>query len=199
MTDTKPDTESTEDTKPEDQDAPETPEGAEGEPSADDPEEPGESPEVAKLRRKADRRERELRKAQEELAALRKKVDPDSGEPEPSAEERANQKLIRASARTVLAAAGVTDKADQAVLLGNGAEPALLSLAGVSVDENGDPDEGEIQDRVDRLREIFGAAPPKPARRTPKVTTTDRGGPQGGDTGLTEDQKRMRRILRGGR
>ena len=151
-------------------------EGEEGAPTAEA---------YKKLQAKAERRERALRKAQDELAAIRKEKD---GEGEEDPEVRANQKLIRASAKAVLAGAGVTDRAAQSEVL------ELINLADIEVDASGDPDEDEISERIERLRKALGAGPAKPAKRTPAGrSATDRGGSSEGS--LTPDQKRYRAFL----
>jgi FtsZ-binding cell division protein ZapB len=135
-----------------------------------------------KLEAKARRREDALRKAQAELKELKAK---DSDTPEVSAEDRANQKLVRASAKTVLAGIGVTDRADQASIL------EIIRLDDIEVDDSGDPDEDEISDRVERLRKALGVKASK-ERRTPARQTSDRGG-NGGNS--DPDSARYRAFL----
>ncbi len=138
-----------------------------------------------KLEAKANRREAKLREAQARIKELEGAKDGD-GEEDP--ETRANQKLIRASARTALAGAGITDRATQADVL------ELINLSDIEVDDAGDPDEDEISDRIERLRKALGAAPQKATKRTPAGrSSTDRGG-SGGEA-LTPDQIRMRAFL----
>lgn len=164
------------DVEDQDETTEETPDGGPGQAGAggadqdeSDESEDEASKEAARWKRKHQRADAAARKAQAELAELRKKAE---GGDEPDPVAQANAKLIRASARSVLAGAGVTDKDAQATVL------QYLNLDGVDVDANGDPDEDEIQDRVDALREAFGAAQAAPARRTPRVVTKDRGGSQ---------------------
>jgi hypothetical protein len=144
-------------------------------------EDPPSAEEYKKLQAKARRREEALRKAQTELKELKAK---DSDTPEVSAEDRANQKLIRASAKTVLAGAGVTDRADQAAVL------EVLNLSDIEVDDNGDPDEDEISDRIERLRKVFGGG--KAQRQTPRRQTADRGANQ---DATDPDSRRYRAFL----
>lgn len=176
------------DAEDQDETTEETPDGDPGQPGegGEDQDESGgnEDPEVARLRRKHKRADSALRKAQAELAELRKKQEGGDKEDPVAA---ANAKLIRASARSVLAGAGVTDREAQATVL------QYLNLADVEVDANGDPDEDEIQDRVDALREAFGAPQESPARRTPRVVTKDRGGSQ--RQPADADAARYKRIL----
>jgi hypothetical protein len=137
-----------------------------------------------KLEAKATRREQKLREAQAKIKELEAK---DSDTPEVSAEDRANQKLVRASAKTVLAGAGITDRADQSAVL------ELINLSDIEVDDSGDPDEDEISDRIERLRKVFGGKVEK-GRRTPARQTTDRGG-NGGNS--DPDSARYRAFLNG--
>lgn len=138
-----------------------------------------------KLQAKAKRREDALRKAQDELKQLKAKAE---GAPEEDPEVRANQKLVRASAKTVLASIGVTDRAAQSAVL------ELINLADIEVDGNGDPDEDEISDRVERLREALGAKQVR-QRQTPARQTSDRGGSR--STPLDPDTKRYQEFLSG--
>jgi hypothetical protein len=192
MSDTKADTQVSEGETPESHPSPtgtgesQTPDPAAADDSTEDEEEtpPVTKEDFDRLRRKADRRERELRKAQEELKELRGKGEQEQEDPE----ARANQKLIRASARAVLAGVGVTDRTVQGEVMG------LINLSDIEVDDAGDPDEDEIADRISRLRKALGAEV-KPARRTPARDTADRGASQGSDS--DPDKARMRAFLRG--
>jgi len=138
-----------------------------------------------KLERTARRREDALRKSQARIKELEAKGEE---QPKEDPEAKANSKLVRASARTLLASAGVTDKADQVEVL------EILNLTDIEVDAAGDPDEDEISDRIERLRKVFGGkAPATPAtRRTPARQTADRG--SGG--GTDPDSARYQAILR---
>jgi hypothetical protein len=138
----------------------------------------------AKLARKADRRERELRKAQAELAEL-KKGQEGGGEEDPVA--KANQRLVRSAAKAALAEAGVP-RDDQAAVL------AVLNLGDIEVDEDGEVDEDEIQERVENLRRIFGGTGGKTRRQTPRVDTRDR---SSGREQVDPDTARYRNILAG--
>lgn len=141
---------------------------------------------LSKVERTAKRRDAALRKAQAELAELRAKGEKkDDDEPDPVA--KANSRLIAASARTVLAAAGITDKADQKAVI------SALNLSDIEVDEEDGPDEEEIEERLSELSRIFGGTTkPKPGSRTPRgVRAPDRGK---GDT-VDADTARYRRIM----
>jgi hypothetical protein len=146
-------------------------------------EDPPSSEAYKKLEEKAKRREEALRKAQRELKELRAKADGTDKDEDP--ETRANQKLVRASAKTVLAGIGVTDRADQAAVL------EIIRLDDIEVDDAGDPDEDEISDRVERLRKALGVKAGK-EQRTPRRQTSDRGGNGGG---TDPDSARYRAFL----
>lgn len=159
--------------------------GEEGdeEKDGDDEEKDGDKPdsELARWKRRAQRRDRELRRAQAELAAAKKEKE--GAEDDPVA--KANKRLVTASARTILAGAGVTERADQQEVI------SLLNLSDISVDDEG-PDEDEIEDRIDRLRSIFGAKSSAPGRTLPRTTKTkDKGSKDTADS----DSQRYRRIL----
>lgn len=139
--------------------------------------------EVKKAIRRRDRAIREKRALQEELQKLRDK-DKDKDTPDPA--EVANQRIIRAEVRTQLASAGVTDREDQKAILD------ILNLSGISVDDRGDPDVDEIEDRIGELRRIFGGSA-KTAKRTPRVDTRDRGADK--DQKTDPDSSRYQRIL----
>jgi hypothetical protein len=116
-------------------------------------------PEVAKAIRRRDAAIKARQTAEAEVAALKEKYEKDKTDPI----KVANGRLVKAEARTVLTAAGVTDKSDQAAILD------FLGLDSVSVTDSGEVDTGAIEDRVEELRRIFGKAPAKPAKRTPSV------------------------------
>ena len=158
----------------------------EGQDGSDDGEDddPPSADAYKKLEAKAKRREDALRKAQARVKELEAK---DSDTPEVSAEDRANQKLVRASAKTVLAGIGVTDRADQAAVL------ELINLSDIEVDDAGDPDEDEISDRIERLRKALGGKAPT-SRNTPRRQTADRGANQDNQDATS---KRMQAFLRG--
>jgi hypothetical protein len=137
-----------------------------------------------KLQAKATRREDALRKAQARVKELEAKEKGDTPE---DPEVVANRKLIRASGKTVLAGLGVTDRAAQASVL------ELINLSDIEVDSNGDPDEDEIIERIERLRDALGAGQ-RQERRTPQRNTADRGGSRGGNTDPTS--ARMQAFLR---
>lgn len=174
-----------------------TPPEPEGEPEGgeeDDPEEEETEEETApspedfkKLQAKATRRESALRKAQKEIAELKaEKEKPENGEPDPVA--KANARLLSASARTVLTAAGVVEKDDQKLIL------SMIDLSDVDVDDEDGPDEDAIEEKIGELRRIFGgtAKPDRPGSRTPRgVKAPDR---SKGET-VDGDTARYRRII----
>jgi hypothetical protein len=180
--DPKPENDKPEDDKPETEETEEeTEEGGE-----DDKPEDKTDPEVAKAVKRRDLALKRAQKAESELKKYKEK-EAKEGEDDPVA--KANARLISASARTVLASAGVTDREDQKEVL------AMLNLSDIDVDDTDGPDEDEIADRVERLRAIFsgGAAPKK---RVPgSVKPKDRGGSGGGNT--DPDKARYARIMGG--
>lgn len=122
------------------------------------------NPELEKAIRARDRAKERARKLQEELDKTRQKDE----KPDPVA--AANAKLVRAEAKSQLAALGVTDKDDVAAVLG------VLKLDDIEVDEDGEPDSDTIEERVTELKRIFGGAA-EPKKRTPRSTSTrDKGG-----------------------
>lgn len=171
--------------KPENETPPETEE--ETEETGEDEEEESSTPsaeDFKKLQAKATRRENALRKAQEELAKLREKKESD--EPDPVA--KANARLLNASARTVLTAAGVTEKDDQKLIL------SMIDLSDIEVDDEDGPDEDAIEEKISELRRIFGGTdkPARPGSRTPRgVRAPDR---SKGET-MDADTARYRRII----
>lgn len=142
-------------------------------------EKPEKNPELVKAIRARDRAKAEARALREKLAEKEGKDDN-----EPSAEEKANAKIVRSSARALLAANGITEKDDQAEVLG------MLNLSDIEVDSDGDPDEDEIEERIATLRRVFGGAP---NRRVPKSSAKDRGGNSKETT--DPDAARYRRII----
>lgn len=194
MSDTKADP--TQDQNTGDQDETEQPESGPGAPGSDggdrgESDESGDGDEAPsaeaykKLEAKAKRREDKLREAQARIKELEGSKE---GEGEEDPEARANAKLVRASAKAVLAGAGITDRAAQNAVL------ELINLADIEVDDAGDPDEDEITERIEKLRKALGAPQGKPAKRTPAGrTASDRGGSSEGS--LTPDQKRYRAFL----
>jgi hypothetical protein len=136
-------------------------------------------PELEKAIRRRDRalaENRRLKKALEEGA----KKDDDKDDPVATA----NAKVIRSAARAVLAGAGITDKDDQAEVL------SVINLSDISVNEDGDPDEDEIEDRIERLRGIFSTEP-KRNSRVPRTVKTKR---ETTETNTDPDKSRYRRI-----
>lgn len=151
-------------------------------PPDDDPEDPPKDPELQKAIRRRDAALAAKKKADDELAALKAKYEPDKADPV----KTANRRLVTASARTVLTAAGVTEKEDQKAVIG------FLDLDSISVTDDGDVDEDAIQERVEDLKRIFGKGGGG-GRRTPRVDTRDKGG----DNGKPQDaaSKRRREML----
>jgi hypothetical protein len=163
------------------------PEGDPAEDEDEDAEEETLTPaEVKKLKAKATRREDALRKTQAELRELKAKAE--GGKKEEDPEAKANAKLVRAGARTALAGIGVTDRAVQGEVL------ELINLSDIEVDKHGDPDEDEILERIERLRDALSAKVTAPVRRTPARNTSDRGG-SGGKS--DPDSARYQAFLRG--
>ena len=164
------------DTEPDNDEAGEETEEEESAPSAED---------FKKLQEKASRREAALRKAQKELAELKKPKEPDEEEDKVA---KANRRLLTASARTVLTAAGIADRDDQKLVL------SLIDLSGIEIDEEDGPDEDAIEEKISDLRRIFGATskPDAPGSRKPRgVRTADRGG----NGTVDADTARYRRII----
>lgn len=166
------------------------PEDDEGDEDSDDWTPPDRAT-VEKLERTARRRDAALRKAQARIAELEKSQrEGDPKEPADDPVARANAKLVRAEARTALAAAGVTDREDQKAVL------EILNLSGIEVDDDG-PDPDAVADLVDTLRRVFGGRAgdgKSPRPRTPRVDTRDRGGSK--TPPADPDADRYARILR---
>lgn len=133
---------------------------------------------------RAQQRDKLLREAQAEIKKLK---DPDATDTEPDPIAQANVRLVKASARTALATAGVTDRGEQAAVL------AVLNLSDVEVDEDGEVDTDAIDTRIGELRRIFGGK--AAAKRAPRLDTRDKGGSGGGDT--NPDSARRRAFLSG--
>lgn len=168
----------TEEEKPEEED--------EGEEEEEKPEE-NPTAELEKLRRTNKRRETALRKAQEENAKLRAEKDKPEGD-DPL--KKANARLLNSSARTVLAAAGITEKDDQKLIL------SMVNLSDVEIDDEDGPDEDAIEEKISELRRIFGGTtkPQRPGSTTPRgVKAPDRGKGEQADP----DAARYRRIIAG--
>lgn len=145
----------------------------------------GKPDELKKAIARRDRALREKRKLQDELAAERAKNEKaEKNEPDPV--EKANTRLVRQATRTALAAAGVTDREDQKLVID------ALNLSGISVDDDG-VDEDDIEDRISELRRIFGGTGKASTKRTPRVDTRDKGGSNGNTT--DPDAARYKRIL----
>lgn len=196
MSDTKADPTQGADETTEDQDETTQPESGRGAPGtdggdqdeSDESEDEDEAPSAEaykKLKAKAQRREDALRRSQARIKELEAKDGDDKEDPEVVA----NRKLVRASAKAVLAGAGITDREAQKDVL------ELINLSDIEVDDAGDPDEDEITERIERLREALGAKA-KPAKRTPAGrTTADRGGSRAAAVDPTS--ARMQAFLRG--
>jgi hypothetical protein len=147
-----------------------------------DPPDPPKDPELAKAIKRRDAALAAKKRADDELAALKAKYEPDKADPV----KAANRRLVTAEARTVLTAAGITEREDQKEVLG------FLDLDSVSVTDDGDVDADAIQDRVEALRRIFGGKAPA-GKRTPRVDTRDKGGDNGKP--LDAASKRRREML----
>lgn len=144
----------------------------------------------ATLRKVRDERREEVRKLKAELAALKKDSE-EATPPGPTAEEKANARVIRSAARTALATAGVTDTDAQKSVL------RVLDLSGIDVDDNGDPDEDQVADLVETLTRAFGAAKRSGKIPAPRVDTRDRNGSDA--PSADRDKARRLRILQRGR
>jgi hypothetical protein len=166
--------------------APEETEPVEDETGDPSPEDPGTEDDPTALKRDRDtairRRDRALaakRKAEAELAELRKGKD-DEVDPVKAADAR----LVRQSTRTALAAAGIA-KEDHADVLD------LLNLGAISVDSHGDPDEDAIEDAIATLQRLFGGTP-NGRKPRPRVDTRDKGSAGGTSD---PDEARYRNFL----
>lgn len=144
----------------------------------------------AELDKAVARRDKALQTARDlkaQLAELQNK-DTDKDKPDPVA--LANQRIVRAEARTMLATvAGVTDKKDQATVL------EMLSLDGIEVDDTGEVDTDALEERVTELRRIFGGPEPVKRKVSARVDTRDRAG--SGTGSADPDAERYRRIRAG--
>jgi hypothetical protein len=150
------------------EETPELDENEKGDGEEDAEEEKKPDPELAKAIKRRDAAIARARKAEEALAAATKK-DGEDDKPDPVAV--ANRRLVNASARTVLASAGVTDKDDQKTIL------AVLNLADIEVDDEDGPDEDAIEERISDLRRILGGKEPAKRTRVPASTSSkDKGG-----------------------
>jgi hypothetical protein len=119
----------------------------------------------AKAIRRRDAALKRAQRAEEEAAALREKYEKDKTDPV----KVANQRLVKAEARVVLTAAGITDTGDQREVM------SFLSLDDVTVDNDGNVDSDAIQERLDTLKRVFGKGQ-KDTKRTPRIDTRDKGG-----------------------
>ena len=133
-------------------------------------EEPPKDPELQKAIKRRDSALARIKTVEAERDALREKYEKDKTDPV----KVANGRLVKAEARTVLTAAGITDKGDQATVM------RFLDLESVSVGTDGDVDTADLEGRVEELRSIFGkGTKDKPTKRTPRTDTRDRGGDKG--------------------
>jgi hypothetical protein len=141
----------------------------------------------AELTKAIRRRDRAIARAREAESRLRDKDSKDGKENEPDPVAEANARLVRAEAKGILAAAGVTDREDQAAVLD------VLHLADIEVDSRGDVDTDAIEERVQRLREILGGAAKNGRPPRPRVDTRDRG--RSGDSSADPDAARYKKFL----
>lgn len=151
----------------------------------DSDEKESENPEVKKAIARRDRALRRAQKAEERVKELEAAAKGDKDKPDPV--ETANRRLIGASARTVLAGMGVTDKGDQKAVL------SVLDLSGIEVDDEDGPDEEAIEEAIENLQRIFGGKA-ESRRRTPGSVKTNRGGDKSGDK-ADPDKARYARIM----
>lgn len=159
-----------------------------GEEETDDDEEGKPSPELTKAIKRRDAALNRARKAEAALAEATKK----DGDDKPDPVAVANARLVAASARTVLAGAGVTDKADQKTIL------SVLNLSDIEVDDEDGPDEDAIEEKIADLRRILGGKAPAEKRtgsRVPGSTSSkDKGS---GSTTTDPDAARYRAFMSG--
>ncbi len=150
---------------------------------ADKDKETDKDPELAKAIRRRDRALAENRRLKAQLAEKDKAKDDDK--PDPT--QAANSRLVRAEAKTQLAALGITDRDDQKAVLD------VLRLDDIEVDGDGDVDVDAVEERISDLRRIFGVKE-KETRRVPRTTSSrDKGG--SGDKTSDPDRDRYRRIM----
>jgi hypothetical protein len=122
-------------------------------------------PEVANAIKRRDAAIKARRKAEEERDALREKYEKDKTDPV----AQANSRVVKAEARTVLAASGIP-KEDHSAVLG------YLKLEDIQVSSDGEVDTDAIQDAVDDLKRIFGKGTSGTKRTPPRIDTRDKGG-----------------------
>jgi hypothetical protein len=145
-------------------------------------------PELQKAIKRRDAAIARARKAEEALAAATKK----DGDDKPDPVEVANRRLVNASARTVLASAGVTDKEDQKTIL------AVLNLSDIDVDDDDGPDEDAIEERISDLRRILGGKAPVEKRTGSRVPKSTSSSDKGGSSNTADaDAARYRRFMAG--
>jgi hypothetical protein len=145
------------------------PNDPDNDPDQGKPKDPPKDPELEKAIKRRDAALAGRKKAEEEAAALREKYEKDKTDPV----KVANGRLVKAEARTVLTAAGITDKAEQATVM------RYLDLDSVSVGTDGDVDSADLEGRVEELRDIFGKKTPATKKTGPRTDTRDRGGDKG--------------------
>ena len=119
------------------------------------------------------------------LADIAKPEKPKDEKPDPL--RAANLRLVNSEARAQLAALGITDKSEQKTVIG------YLNLGDVSVDDDGDVDTDEIEERISALQKIFGGKSQR--RRPPRTDPRDRSGGGSGPTNSDPDSARYARIL----
>lgn len=176
------------DVEEDEKDAPELDEDAKGDGEEEDEEETSKpDPEIAKAIKRRDAALARARKAEAALAEATKK----DGDDKPDPVAIANRRLVSASARTVLAGIGVTDKEDQKTIL------SVLDFSDIEVDDEDGPDEDAIEEKISDLRRILGGKEPVKTTRVPKSTSSkDKGG-----SGSTSDpdSARYRAFMAGKR
>lgn len=149
----------------------------------DEEEKPEGGDDLQKAIRRRDRALARARKAEAALAEATKKKEDEAEDPT----AKANARLVRAEAKSQLAAIGITDKEDQRAILD------VLRLDDIDVDDEGDVDDEAVEDRITELRRIFGSGS-APARRVPKSTSAKDKGGNNKDTS-DPDAARYKRIM----
>lgn len=140
--------------------------GDDDDPPADPPADPVKlAADLKKANDRATRRDKLVRDLQAKVATLEAGKDGDKDKPDPVTV--ANTRLVRAEARTALAAAGVTDKDSQKAVL------SVLNLSGVDVASDGEVDADALEDMMEALKKAFGGTAGK-RRQSPPLDTRDK-------------------------